>query len=250
MTDVPCGFGVRLDGVSKWYRAGDGPALDDVTLDISGGEFVAVMGPSGSGKTTLLNLVAGTDAPTGGRITVGGRDLTVLGDDERSDLRLRHVGIIFQSRNLLATLTVEENVAWPAVMLGVSWSAARQRARDLLARVGLDEAAARRLPATLSGGEQQRVAVARAMVVGPGLLLADEPTGSLDRASARTVLGLLAELNAERGVTVILVSHDLRAARHAGRTIELRHGRLVTGVRAVGAARRHRWVASGNGASR
>src|SRR5881296_3906760 len=180
------------------------------------------MGPSGSGKSTLLNLIAGLDTSTHGRVIVGGQELTRLSDDARSDLRLRHIGFVFQSFNLFPTFTAEENVAWPLGFVGVRWREARRRAREALARVALPPAAAGRRPAELSGGEQQRVAIARALVTEPRLLLADEPTGNLDSQTGQTILDLLRRLNEERHLTVVLVTHNALAASHAQRTIELR----------------------------
>jgi putative ABC transport system ATP-binding protein len=233
MAHRPLALGVLVDRVSKRYRGMDAPAVDDVTFEILPGEFLAIQGPSGSGKSTLLNLVGGIDQASSGRITVGGADLALLSDDHRSDLRLRHLGFVFQSLHLLPTLTAEENVAWPAVMCGVRWRLARLRARALLARVGVAASLAGRLPSALSGGERQLVAVARAMVNAPGLLLADEPTGSIDGEAARTVLRLLKEINTEDAVTVVLVSHNPSAVRYAGRVIELSDGRLAAKPRAV-----------------
>src|SRR5205823_4195585 len=197
-------------------------ALREVSLRIPAGEFVAILGPSGSGKSTVLNLIAGLDSPSAGRVLIGGRDLAHLRDNARSDIRLREIGFVFQSFNLFPTFTAEENVAWPLEFLGVGWREARRRAREALARVALPPAVARRRPAELSGGEQQRVAIARALVTEPRLVLADEPTGNLDSETGQTILALLRELNAERHLTVVLVTHSALAASHAQRTVELR----------------------------
>src|SRR5437899_1288899 len=160
---------VALEEVAKAYGGGPQPvgALRGVTLAIPTGEFMAVLGPSGSGKSTLLNLIAGLDSPTSGRVLLGGRDLAFLGDDARSDLRLREIGFVFQSFNLFPTFTAEENVAWPLEFLGVRWREARRRAEEALAQVALPPSVAHRRPAELSGGEQQRVAIARALVTAP-----------------------------------------------------------------------------------
>ncbi|HYY05313.1 MAG TPA: ATP-binding cassette domain-containing protein [Candidatus Limnocylindria bacterium] len=224
---------VVLEAVSKRYGGGPEPvaALREVTLDIPAGEFVAILGPSGSGKSTLLNLIAGLDSPTAGRVLVGGRDLAYLGDGARSDLRLREIGFVFQSFNLFPTFTAEENVAWPLEFQGLGWREARRRAQATLAQVGLPPAVAPRRPAQLSGGEQQRVAIARALVTEPRLLLADEPTGNLDSQTGQTILDLLRRLNAERRLTVVLVTHNTLAASHAQRTVELRDGRVVREAR-------------------
>src|SRR5438132_5649176 len=224
---------VALEEVSKHYDGGPEPvaAVSEVSLRIPAGEFVAILGPSGSGKSTLLNLIAGLDSPSAGRILVGGRDLAFLGDDARSDLRLREIGFVFQSFNLFPTFTAEENVGWPLEFLGVGWREARRRARDMLALVALPPEVARRRPAELSGGEQQRIAIARALVTEPRLLLADEPTGNLDSRTGQTILDLLRSLNAERGLTIVLVTHSGVAASQAQRTVELQDGRIVREAR-------------------
>jgi putative ABC transport system ATP-binding protein len=226
---------IALDVVSK--RHGEGPtavaALSDVTLAVQPGEWLAVLGPSGSGKSTLLNLIAGLDAPTTGRVVVAGRDLAALSDDALSALRLREIGFVFQAFNLLPTLTAEENVAWPLAFLGVSWRDARRRAAGLLSQVGIAGAAQSRRPAFLSGGEQQRVAVARALVADPRVLLADEPTGNLDSETATAILDLLVHVSEERGLTVILVTHNPIAAARAGRVVRLRDGRVVADTAAT-----------------
>ncbi len=220
---------VVLDHVSKRY--GHGPqavgALSAVSLQVAPGEFVAFMGPSGCGKSTLLNLIAGIDTPSSGRVTLAGRELSQLSDDARSDLRLRAVGFVFQSFNLLPTFTAEENVAWPLEFMGVRWRQARQRAAAALAEVGIAALAQRRRPAELSGGEQQRVAIARALVTSPQLLLADEPTGNLDSKTGAGILDLLQALNAEQRLTIVLATHSTAAADCADRVIELRDGCIV-----------------------
>jgi putative ABC transport system ATP-binding protein len=224
---------IMLDRVGKRY--GDGSAgvvaLDDVSLGIDAGEFVAIVGPSGSGKSTLLNLIAGIDTASTGRVHVLGHDLGALADDARSDLRLRELGFVFQAFNLFPTFTAEENVAWPRRFRGDSWHEARRRAADALAAIGLDASARSRVPAELSGGEQQRVAIARALVNEPRLLLADEPTGNLDSETARTILALFARMHAEQALTVVLVTHNTAAAAHAARQVVLRDGRIAGDVR-------------------
>jgi len=219
---------VVLDQVSKRYGHGSQgiAALSAVSLRVSAGEFLAIMGPSGCGKSTLLNLIAGIDTPTSGRVHVAGRELSALSDDARSDLRLRTIGFVFQSFNLLPTFTAEENVAVPLEFMGVRWRAARQRAAAALAEVGITAAAQRRRPAELSGGEQQRVAIARALVGVPQLLLADEPTGNLDSRAGEGVLDLLRTLNAARGLTVVLVTHSPAAAAYTQRIVRLCDGRI------------------------
>ena len=228
------GSAVRLDQVSKHYGRGAQavPAVNDVSLEVPPGEFVSIMGPSGCGKSTLLNLIAGLDTPTSGHVFVAGQDIARLSDDARSDLRLQHIGFVFQSFNLFPTFTIEENVAWPLEFLGVRWRHARQRAADALEQVGVDLSARDRRPAELSGGEQQRVAIARALVTEPELLLADEPTGNLDSRTGQAILDLLRRLNVDRDLTVILVTHSTFAATYGHRTVELRDGRVVREVKA------------------
>jgi len=225
---------IVLEGVSKHYGTeGVGAAaLDDVTFSVPPGEFLSVMGPSGSGKSTLLHLIAGLDVPTSGRVVVGGYDLAGLSDDARSDLRLQTIGIVFQSFNLFPSFTVEENVGWPLEFRGVRWREARERARDALERVEMADASWERPPAALSGGEQQRVAVARALVTDPVLLLADEPTGNLDSRNGRAILDLLRDLNREEHLTIVMVTHSTLAATCGQRTIELEDGRVVRDISA------------------
>ncbi|HZY86520.1 MAG TPA: ABC transporter ATP-binding protein [Gemmataceae bacterium] len=199
-------------------------ALRDLDFAVHSGEFVAVMGRSGSGKSTLLHLLAGLDRPSGGSVHVGGRDLAALGDDELSLLRRRQVGVVFQDFNLLDVLTAEENVALPLALDGVAPAEARRRAGRALEQVGLAKRARHR-PAAMSGGERQRVAVARALAIDPLVLLADEPTGSLDSASGAAVLALLRGLVDEHRHTVVLVTHDPNHAALADRLVVLRDGR-------------------------
>jgi len=231
MDDSPA---VILEEIEKHYGTGhqEVTAVVDVSLSVPRGEFVSIMGPSGCGKSTLLNLIAGLDTPTSGRVTVAGQDLGLLNDDQRSDLRLKNIGFVFQSFNLFPTFTVEENVAWPLEFLGVRWKHARVRAGDVLEQVGVDRETHERRPAELSGGEQQRVAIARALVTQPILLLADEPTGNLDSRTGQQILDLLRRLNADRDLTVIMVTHSAFAATYGHRTVELRDGRIVHEVSA------------------
>jgi putative ABC transport system ATP-binding protein len=220
---------IAAQGVSKRY--GDGrqavAALTDVTLTVDDGEFVAVMGPSGSGKSTLLNLIAGIDTATEGRVVVGGRDLGLLTEDARSDLRLQRIGLVFQSFNLFPMLTALENVSLPLDFLRVGPRASRRAAAVMLERVGVSAAAQARRQAELSGGEQQRVALARALVTRPELLLADEPTGNLDSATGLTILRLLQDLDREQQLTIVLVTHSETVAGAADRIVTLRDGRIV-----------------------
>jgi putative ABC transport system ATP-binding protein len=226
---------ILLDQVTKSYRDGDRvhTVLQAVSLEVAEGEFVSVMGPSGSGKTTLLNVIAGLDTPTAGRVLVGGHELGALPDAARSDLRLRHVGFVFQSFNLFPTFTVEENVRWPLEFLGLRASEAAARFDAVADAVGLAREMARRRPGELSGGEQQRVAIARALATRPTVLLADEPTGNLDSQTGQVILDLLRRLNREQAVTVVMVTHSVYAASFGHRTIELVDGRIVREVRAA-----------------
>jgi putative ABC transport system ATP-binding protein len=201
-------------------------ALDDVSLRVSAGEFVAVMGPSGSGKSTLLRLAGGLDRPTSGRVLLAGRDLAVLDEAGLAGARRRQVGFLFQEANLLPTLTAVENVALALELDGVRPKAAMTGARGLLESLGLGAAAGARFPAQLSGGEQQRVAIARAVAGGRSLLLADEPTGALDALTGETVMGLLRQ-RCQTGCAVVLATHNIRHAAWADRVVFLNDGRLA-----------------------
>ena len=197
--------------------------LRDTTFDLEPGAFLAVTGPSGSGKSTLLGLLAGLDRPTGGRVVLDGHDLAALTEDGRARVRAEAVGFVFQSFHLIPTLTARENVQVPLELRGEDGQA---RAEELLERVGLGDRG-HHYPAQLSGGEQQRVAVARAFAHRPKILFADEPTGNLDAANGQNVIALLGELNREQGTTVVLVTHDPDLARLARRVIRLRDGTVV-----------------------
>jgi putative ABC transport system ATP-binding protein len=220
---------VVLERVSKRYDSGPEsvPAVADLSLSVQRGEFVTIMGPSGCGKSTLLNLIAGLDTPDEGRVVVAGHDLAQLADDARSDLRLHHIGFVFQSFHLLPTFTVEENVAWPLEVQGLRAREARDRARAVLDLVGIPDAACARLPAELSGGEQQRVAIARALATNPLLLLADEPTGNLDSRTGVAILDLLRALNRTEAVTIVMATHSTFAGAYGHRTIDLCDGKIV-----------------------
>jgi ABC-type lipoprotein export system ATPase subunit len=217
---------IESRGLVKVYAEGNIRALDGVDLDVGQGEFVAVTGPSGCGKTTLLSVLAALDTPDAGTLRVGTHDLCHLRDPDR--YRRQAVGLIFQLHNLLPRLTVLQNVE--IAMLGSDRPRAERtdRARELLAGVGLERMADRR-PTQLSGGERQRVAVARALANDPPLLLADEPTGSLDSRAVETVLGLFEVLRSDRGVTMILVTHDDAVASTADRVVHMLDGRVATG---------------------
>ena len=213
--------------LTKEFTSGDHQltVLRDVNVSISQGEFVAIVGPSGSGKTTLLGLLAGLDTPTTGTVFLDGTELTGMTEDERALLRGEKVGFIFQSFQLIPSLTALENVQVPLDLRGDR--AAQGRARELLERVGLSERA-HHFPAQLSGGEQQRVAIARAFANSPRILFADEPTGNLDGGTGAMIVQLLESLNRESGSTVLIVTHDSDIAAHARRTITLRDGEVVS----------------------
>jgi putative ABC transport system ATP-binding protein len=201
-------------------------ALDGVSISVEEGELLGVMGPSGSGKSTLLHLVGGLDRPTSGRVWVGGREITALDENELAAYRRREVGFIFQSFNLIATMTALQNVAFPMFFSRVPPRQRRERAHRLLEAVGLAGRVDHR-PTELSGGEQQRVAIARALVNNPTLFLADEPTGNLDSQTGAEVMHVLAQLNQEQGRTIIVVSHDPTVMAVMKRSIHLLDGRVV-----------------------
>jgi putative ABC transport system ATP-binding protein len=218
---------LAAEGVRKIYRSGADSivALHGLDLVVPPGQFVAVMGPSGSGKTTLLNCVSGLDEIDAGRVLVDGLSIHELSDKERTKHRAREMGFIFQAFNLIPVFTATENVELPLLLAGVRETDARIRARETLERVGLGHRLGRR-PTELSGGEQQRVAVARALAGKPRIVWADEPTGNLDSEMAASVIALLGELHAE-GLTIVLVTHDPTVAAHADRLVTVRDGRLV-----------------------
>lgn len=219
---------IRVRNLTKTIESGSRRVeiLRGIDLDVARGEFVAIVGPSGSGKSTLLGLLAGLDTPTSGSIVLDGQEIAGMDEDELAVLRGRKIGMVFQSYQLIPTLTAEENVMLPAELAANGGGGIRERARELLDRVGLKE---RRdhYPVQLSGGEQQRVALARAFMARPPILLADEPTGNLDSENGRMVLASLLALNHEEGATLVLVTHDPELTRHAGRTITMRDGRIA-----------------------
>jgi len=220
---------ISLQNVNRYYEAGERSvhALDRVSLAIERHEFVAVVGPSGCGKSTLLHLIAGLDRPTAGEIVVDGLNLTTADDAALTQFRRRQLGLVFQFFNLLPTMNALENVSLPLLLQGVPLAAATARARELLALVGLTNRATH-FVYQLSGGEQQRTAIARALVHRPSLLIADEPTGNLDTASAERVLALLRQIADEQLATLILVTHSMEVAATAARRIEMRDGRIVS----------------------
>jgi putative ABC transport system ATP-binding protein len=224
----PISPSVHLARVVKVYREGESErvVLRAIDLSVAAGEIVVLLGRSGSGKSTLLNLVSGIDRPTSGTVRVEGVDVVALSETARTRLRRRRIGFVFQFFNLIPTLTVEENLRLPLELNGVDGAAGHARALELLGEVGLADRAAS-FPDRLSGGEQQRVAVARARVPDPALVLADEPTGNLDAESARQVLSLLTGLARRAGKTVVIASHSDEAAAMADRVLTLVDGRLV-----------------------
>lgn len=221
---------ISIRGVRKTYKKGDVEVtpLDGVDVDVAAGEFLALMGPSGSGKSTLLNLVAGIDKPTAGRIVVAGEDITDWGEDELADWRTRAVGYVFQQFNLMPVLTAYENVELPLLLLPLTREKRSKLVTTALELVGLSDRASH-YPRQLSGGQEQRVAIARAIATDPKIVLADEPTGNLDRASAQGVMELLASLNTRFGKTILLVTHDPAVAARARRALHLDKGLLVEG---------------------
>ena len=218
---------LHVKGLRKEYRMGTGvlEVLKGVDLRVERGEVVCVMGPSGSGKSTLLNLLGGLDRPSGGSVEVDGSELSTLDEEGMAEYRRRSVGFVFQSFNLIAAMTAQENVALPLVFAGFPPERREARASELLARVGLAERADHK-PTELSGGEQQRVAIARAIVNAPSLLLADEPTGNLDTTTGAQILALLREMNEDDGVTLLLTTHDPDVASTADRVVRMRDGEI------------------------
>lgn len=219
---------IRIRDLGKSYQRG-GQTIDvlvDLQLDVFAGEFVALMGPSGSGKSTLLNLIAGIDQPTQGRIEIGGVDIATLSESALADWRASHVGFIFQFYNLMPVLTAFENVELPLLLTRLSRRERRDHVEAALAMVHLSDRMDHR-PNELSGGQQQRVAIARALVADPTLIVADEPTGDLDRTTGQEVLDLLQQLQGDLGKTIVMVTHDPKAASRAGRLIHLEKGLLV-----------------------
>ena len=219
---------IETRDLSKVYERGKQKVevLHHINLDIAEGDFLALMGPSGSGKTTLLNLIGGLDTPSGGSITVAGQRLDQLGGGQLAKWRASHVGFVFQFYNLMPMLSAQRNVELPLLLTKLSSAQRRKNASIALQLVGLDDRASHK-PSELSGGQQQRVAIARAIVSDPTLLVCDEPTGDLDRQSAEEVLGLLRVLNREHGKTIVMVTHDPKAAEYANHTLHLDKGTLV-----------------------
>jgi putative ABC transport system ATP-binding protein len=222
---------VEIDNVRKVYKrdAFEVPVLNGVTLAVPRGDFLALMGPSGSGKTTLLNLMAGIDRPTGGRIAVDGKEISRFSETQLASWRSRHVGFIFQMYNLIPVLNAFENVELPLLLTKLSKKERREHVQAALAIVGLDDRSFH-YPRQLSGGQEQRVAIARAIVTDPTLLVADEPTGDLDAKNAEETLDLMQRLNADFAKTIVMVTHDPKAASRAKHTLHLEKGLLVEGA--------------------
>lgn len=218
---------LRCQSLGRTYRSGgrDLTVLKDITFSLEPGGFLAILGPSGSGKTTLLGLLAGLDRPTTGSVHLDGQELGALSEDQRARVRAEKIGFVFQSFQLIPTLTAQENVRVPLELRGDHGAA--KRAGELLARVGLD-GREHHYPAQLSGGEQQRVALARGFSIRPKVLFADEPTGNLDAKTGATIIDLMVELNRDLGTTLVLVTHDLDLAGRARRTIRLADGQVIT----------------------
>jgi putative ABC transport system ATP-binding protein len=224
VSDAPL---IRLRGVTRTYGQGDAMvhALAGVDLDIEAGDFVAIMGPSGSGKSTAMNIVGCLDTPSGGEYLFRGVPVQSLSRDQRALLRRRQLGFVFQGFNLLPRTTAQENVELPLLYRGEGAAARRQAAREALALVGL-QGREGHTPAELSGGQQQRVAIARALVTQPAVLLADEPTGNLDSQRSREIMELLVALNQERGITIVMVTHEADMAAFARRVVRFVDGRV------------------------
>ena len=219
---------VQLKGISKAYKKGKEQVkvLANLDMDIHRGDFLALMGPSGSGKTTLLNLLGGLDIPTSGELIIGGQRLDKMSSSQLTKWRARHVGFIFQFYNLMPVLTAEKNVELPLLLTNLSSKQRKQHVAAALELVGLSDRA-KHYPNELSGGQEQRVAIARALVSDPDLLLCDEPTGDLDRATADEILELLQRLNRQQQKTIVMVTHDPRAADHAQHLLQMDKGTLV-----------------------
>ena len=219
---------VEISNLSKGYTRGGQtvPVLENITLNIGRGEFIALMGPSGSGKSTLLNLIASIDKPDSGVLKIDGEDITLLSEGQLADWRAANIGFIFQFYNLMPVLTAFENVELPLLLTNLSKRERRERVEMTLGLVGLSDRM-EHYPNELSGGQQQRVAIARAIVTDPTVLVCDEPTGDLDKQSANDVLAMLKQLNSEMGKTIIMVTHDAHAAEAAKRMVHLDKGELI-----------------------
>ena len=219
---------IICDQLTRTYLKGETTIrpLDELDLEIPRGDFLALMGPSGSGKTTLLNLIAGIDSPTKGSLSIDGTDISTLSRNQLAAWRSTHVGYVFQLYNLVPVLTAYENVELPLLLHKLNRADRHRRIMTALERVGIDDRSDH-FPRQLSGGQEQRVAIARAIVTDPGIIVADEPTGDLDKSSAHTIMQLLQSLNQDLGKTIIMVTHDPKTTQYAQRTLHLNKGRLV-----------------------
>ena len=220
---------IRVENLGKQYETAapdTPPALDQVSVNISAGEFVAIMGPSGSGKSTFMNLLGCLDVPTSGAYYLHGRNVAELSLNELADVRNSQLGFVFQGFNLLKRVTALDNVALPLLYAGVGKRQRRERAQELLTQIGLGKYG-QSLPNRMSGGQQQRVAIARALANSPKVILADEPTGNLDSETSNEIMGVLSRLNREQGITIILVTHELDVANFANRLIRFKDGVVV-----------------------
>ena len=219
---------IAIRNLSKYYTRGDQiiPVLVDINLDVPSAAYIALMGPSGSGKSTLLNLIAGIDKPSAGEIKVAGVDIAQLSEGELAGWRSEHVGFIFQFYNLMPVLTAFQNVELPLQLTSLTRRERRERVETAMALVGLSDRM-EHYPNELSGGQEQRVAIARAIITDPTLIVADEPTGDLDRTTGEEILNLLERLNSELGKTIVMVTHDPKAANHARRIVHLEKGVLI-----------------------
>lgn len=219
---------IQVEGLYKDYQTAIGPfpVLKDINLSVCAGDYVAIMGPSGSGKSTFMNILGCLDVPTRGRYVLAGADVGQLGKDALAQLRNRVIGFVFQGFNLLARADLLSNVALPLIYSGVDRAGRRERAQEMLEKVGLGSCAASR-PGQISGGQQQRVAIARALVNRPQLILADEPTGNLDSKTSEEIMDIFGRLNRDEGITIVLVTHEPDIAQHARRLVRFLDGRIV-----------------------
>lgn len=227
MSDTANSPVIVVENIIKEFESGAGPVriLHGINLTVMPGEFVAVMGPSGSGKSTFMNILGCLDTPTAGRYQLRGREVASLSDDELAGIRNRDIGFVFQGFNLLPRTTLAENVSLPMIYAGKSAAERRERAQELLERVGLGKRLDAR-PSQISGGQQQRVAIARALVNKPAMILADEPTGNLDTQTSKDIMQLFTQLNREEGITLVLVTHENDIARYADRLVRLVDGHI------------------------
>lgn len=219
---------IQIKGLSKKYRLGQEviTAISKVDLEIAQGEFLCILGTSGSGKTTLLNIISGLERPTRGQVIIKNKDLTKLKEKDMANFRRKFMGFMFQSYNLLPSLTAVENVALPLIFDGVNKKVREKRSKDLLIQMGLDKRLKNK-PTEMSGGQQQRVSIARAMINNPKIIFADEPTGNLDSKTTDDIMGILTEKVTNQGVTLIMVTHELELAQYADRIIHMRDGEIV-----------------------